>query len=160
MRIRSLVLIAVAATAATAFADEIPLAKAKVLSVTPYLEREQVPKTVQRCQQVQEVTHHKDTLAPSIFGALVGAAIGHQIGHGSGRDFATVAGATAGLAIGNKNAPSTQHVVVKQECDPVVEYDTVETKKYRVVYELGGQQFVTSMDEQPGTTIDVRLAPT
>lgn len=158
MRIGYLIVLTLVAPAA--LAEEIPLAKARVVSVTPYLDREQMPKTVQRCQEVQEVTHHKDTLAPSILGAVVGAAIGHQIGHGHGRDVATIAGATAGLAIGNKNAPGSQHVVVKQECDPVVEYDTVEVKKYRVVYELAGQQFVTSMEQEPGPTIDVRIAPT
>lgn len=115
-----------------------------------------VPKTVQQCREVREVTQHRNSLGPSIVGALVGAAIGSQIGRGRANTVATSAGAVIGSQVGG-NAGAREHTVVKQECDPVVQYEQQEIKHYVVIYELDGHQFQTTSDTDPGKTIDIAL---
>jgi uncharacterized protein YcfJ len=136
-----------------------PTVQAKVVAVTPYISQELVPKAVEKCRDVQEVTRQKESHAPSIVGAVVGAAVGSSIGRGRGKSAATVAGAGIGAAVGSNNTPVREHVVVKKECDPVVEYDRQELTRYLVTYELQGQKFETTTDSRPGPTIPIVLKP-
>lgn len=139
-----------------AFAQAMPIIKAKVVSATPFVEQQMIPKTVQQCREVQEVTQHRNSLGPSIVGALVGAAIGSQLGGGRGKTVVTSAGAAIGSKVG-ENSGAREHTVVKQECDPVVQYEQQEVKHFVVIYELDGHQFQTTSDTDPGKTIDIVL---
>jgi uncharacterized protein YcfJ len=159
MRVTLALVLITAAGSAFAADPPPPSIQAKVIAVTPYVSQELVPKTVQECRDVREVTRQKESHAPSIVGAVVGAAVGSNIGGGRGRKAATLAGAGIGAAVGSNNTPVREHVVVKQECDPVVQYDRLEVTRYLVTYELQGQKFETTTDSRPGATIPVMLKP-
>jgi uncharacterized protein YcfJ len=157
---RTVVALILVALTQIAFAQTpVPAVQAKVVAVTPYISQEMVPKAVQQCKDIQEVTRNKESKAPSIVGALVGAAVGSQFGHGKGKTVATVAGAGVGAAVGANNTRTREHVVVKTECDPVIRYERQELTRYLVTYELQGQQFETTTDARPGPTIAVMLKP-
>lgn len=141
------------------FAQTSNTVKAKVTHVEPVLASQSVPKSVEQCADQDVVTQHKSTLGPSIAGALVGAVIGSQFGGGVGKSIATDVGAVAGMSEGKKLAKSKQHTVRKRVCHQVVDYDTVQVQKYQVSYEFGGEDFVTTMDRRPGSTIDVSVRP-
>ncbi|MGN6827639.1 glycine zipper 2TM domain-containing protein [Paucibacter sp. M5-1] len=136
-----------------------PTIDAKVVQVVPILSQEMRPRNVEQCRDVEVVTHHRDTLGPSVAGAIIGGLIGSGFGHGHGRAAATGIGAAVGMGVAQNAAQARDHVVVKERCDPVVHYEQVEVQRYQVTYELDGQRFVTTLDRQPGATITVRLAP-
>ncbi len=133
--------------------------QAEVVTVTPILHQEMKPVSVRHCREVEVVTQHKETLGPSIAGAIIGGLLGSQIGKGRGRTVATGVGAAAGVGIAQSMTTPTEHTVIKEKCDHAVHYESVEVERYEVVYRLNGQQFVTTMDQRPGPTIKVNLKP-
>lgn len=133
---------------------------AEVLSVTPVVETERVPREVCGQYEVTEKAPVKDEkrITGTIAGAVIGGALGNQVGGGSGKKVATVAGAVAGGVAGNKVQENMQNkntnTRLETRCETV--YDTNEvTRGYDVAYRLGDNEDTVRMDHDPGDRIPV-----
>jgi uncharacterized protein YcfJ len=133
---------------------------AQVLSTTPVVDTESVPREI--CEQVQvtEKAPVKDEnqITGTVTGALIGGVLGNQVGGGSGKKIATVAGAVAGGVAGKKVQEGMQDknttTRLETRCNTV--YDAREViLGYDVTYKLGGKQGTVRMDREPGDRIPV-----
>lgn len=118
-----------------------------------------VPTSRDVCRDETVTTQGQKSGAGAVMGGIAGGALGTQIGKGNGRTAATILGLVGGAVLGNgiegDRAPETRSV---RNCH----LETVMTSVlsgYRVVYELGGRQYATRMENMPGRTIDVELRP-
>jgi len=137
--------------------------RARVVAVTPIMERVEVPVEREACwqEEVQTTTHDDSGL---VLGGIIGGVIGHNIGHGRDRAAATVAGSVIGAAIGHdadRHAGATTRVETRDRCRVRTEYVEQERLRgYRVSYRYHGQTYTTEMDHEPGRFIPVRVAVT
>lgn len=94
----------------------------------------------------------------SIVGGVVGGLLGSQVGGGSGNKAATAAGAVAGVLIGdrvaNPDQPRSEQV---ERCRDVENYRDV-IKNYTVKYRYNGQEAVTTLPYDPGSTVQVGVS--
>lgn len=133
--------------------------QAKVISVTPIMERVEVPVDREACwKEDVETTTQSD--AGMVIGGIIGGVLGHQVGHGHQRRVATVAGSAIGAAIGansdRRNASTTYET--RDHCEIRTEYVEEERlRAYEVTYRYRGQTFTTEMDHDPGRFIPVRV---
>ena len=147
---------------------------ARVLDVNPIIRYVTVTTPVKECwEETREytVTHRAPgTVGKTLFGAIVGGVIGHQFGSGSGNDAATVAGSLIGASVANKAARANGDYYETRHAEPVTRcetrYQTREEERidgYRVIYAYKGQKYATTMPEDPGKRlrirVDVRPAP-
>ena len=128
---------------------------AEVVSVTPVVEAESVPREVCEQYEVTERAPVKDEkkITGTVAGAVIGGVLGNQVGGGSGKKIATVAGAVAGGVAGNKVQEDMQNrnttTRLETRCDTV--YDTNEvTRGYDVAYRLGSEQQTIRVNSDPG----------
>jgi len=133
--------------------------RARVVDVTPIMERVEVPVDREECWQedVRTTTHDDGGL---VLGGIIGGVIGHQVGHGRDRAVATVAGSVIGAAIGHDadRGSSTTRVETQNHCRVRTEYEEREQlRAYRVTYRYHGQTYTTEMDHEPGRFIPVRV---
>ena len=82
---------------------------------------------------------------------------------GHGNDFATIAGATVGAAVGYNNASRKYgpqgHEETVERCDVRYEHTTEERiDGYHVTYEYNGREYTTRLPYDPGERIKVRVA--
>ncbi len=137
--------------------------KAKVIEVTPIVERYEVPVERDECwQEDVETTRHSN--AGLVVGGIIGGVIGHQVGRGKGRKAATVAGSVIGASIGHdadhRNGSHTSYET-RHHCRVRTDYVEEErVRGYRVTYRYHGQTYTTEMDRQPGRFIPVRVLVT
>jgi len=133
--------------------------KAKVVAVTPIMERVEVPVDRESCwQEDVETTTHSD--GGMVLGGIIGGVLGHQVGHGKQRQVATVAGSVIGAAIGadsdSRNTSTTYET--RDRCQVRTEYvEKEQLRAYEVTYRYRGQTFTTEMDHEPGRFIPVRV---
>jgi uncharacterized protein YcfJ len=138
---------------------------ARVRSVDPQYESVQVPREECSSQWVNEArpVQAPNSLPGIAIGAVVGGVLGNQVGKGHGKEAATAAGAVAGAMVGNSvatNGQQPQYVQDQREvrnCRQVVDVQNRLTG-YRVNYEYRGQQYVTTMRENPGPNLQVRVS--
>lgn len=143
----------------TAFAYEIT-DTAQVLSTRPVY-RERVS---QECHMEaagntapQQQVGGEREMSGSIMGGIAGALLGAQVGQGNGRVAAAGAGAIAGAVAGDRlqNNGVGQAAQPQQVCRQV---KNQEVSGYEVRYVYQGREGVTSMAQQPGSTIRVGIA--
>ena len=129
---------------------------ARVLSVTPHVERH--TETRQQCtEQVQQVTTPGQAgLGATLAGSLIGGAIASPIGKGSGKAVAVVTGSAIGAHLARQAAEqqttTTNRTV--QVCQPVNVVREV-VREYAVRYEWEGREYVATMAQPPGPWLKV-----
>lgn len=103
-----------------------------------------------------------------IVGGVAGAVLGNQVGKGRGREAATAVGAVAGAVVGDRIAGSMNQAPVAsaqpvqrevRSCRTVYEQQQRLTG-YRVTYDYRGHEGTVLTQEQPGTTLPIRVAVT
>lgn len=139
--------------------------EAQVRSVQPQYESIAVPH--QEC--TNEVVNEVQTVAPSrdytgaVIGGVAGALLGNQVGRGHGREAATAAGAVVGALTGDNLSNQNRVAQVQEVPRQVTTCRTVNDVQnrisgYRVIYHYRGQSFTTTLPQQPGPTLRVRVS--
>ncbi|WP_229007037.1 glycine zipper 2TM domain-containing protein [Methylophilus sp. Leaf408] len=152
------------ATSQMAFADQTFIDRARVLSVSPQVQRVNQPR--QECQTayVRESVYAQPQRSNTgaIIGGVAGGLLGSTIGKGGGRVAAAAVGAGVGAIVGdrvgNQNVYSQERVVTRpvEQCVVVDQWQMV-TTGYMVNYEYQGRQYSTLMDRDPGPVMDVTV---
>lgn len=133
---------------------------ARVLNVTPQVERVNVPE--QRChtEYVSEASRGRG-VGGSIIGGITGGLLGSQVGRGNGRVAASAVGAITGAVVGDRieNNRQEEHERPVQRCRSVEHWES-HTTGYNVNYEYQGRKYNTVMPYDPGrrmrVAVDVR----
>jgi len=153
-----------AAFATPVMADDMYTDTARVLSVTPQVERVNVPR--EECRTEYQQQSYRDdrghSIAGAVIGGIAGGLLGNTVGRGSGRVAATAVGAGVGAIAGDRIANSRNNVVTTrtvpvQSCYQVDNWQTVNSG-YLVAYEYNGRTYNTVTSEHPGRYIDVNVA--
>jgi uncharacterized protein YcfJ len=151
------------AIALPALADDSYYDTARVLSVTPQTERINNPRQECRTEYIRESYSSGDRdVAGAIIGGIAGGLIGSQIGKGNGRVAGAAVGAATGALVGDRIDNSdrrdrgyTSRPV--ERCISVDNWQTV-TRNYLVAYRYNGRTYTTVMPNDPGDTLQVRIA--
>lgn len=171
------IILVLGATSATAMADP-PWARrhdgqyidhARVLSVTPIMQRVERPRRV--CREEPTGRYYTrdggNRTAGTLLGAVIGGVLGNTVGKGDGRVAATTAGAVIGGAIGNRASSGddryVEHQGYVQRCRDEVSYGRDRVVGYDVTYRYHGRIHRTRMDHDPGrwmrVVVDDRVRP-
>lgn len=129
----------------------------RVLSATPVVQQQAVPRQV--CSTEQVAAPAQRSGAGALMGAIAGGAMGNAIGGGAGTALATMVGIIGGAAIGD-NIEGTQTVQMQnvQRCTTQNYYES-RAVAYNVVYEFGGRQYSVQMPNDPGPTVRLQVTP-
>jgi len=145
------------AIALPAAADAVYYDTARVLSVTPQLERVNSPLQECHTEYAQGSYNSGDrSIAGSIIGGITGGLLGSQVGKGKGR----IAGAATGAVVGDRidnNGNTGYSSRPVERCTVVDNWQTV-NRGYQVVYRYNGRDYSTVMPNAPGYTIPVQIA--
>ena len=139
--------------------------RARVISVTPQLERINDARQECRTEYVRESYYEapQRSLGGAIIGGVAGGLLGNTIGRGNGRVAATAVGAGVGAIvgdrIGNSQAYGRERVETRpvERCVTVDHWETVNAG-YLVNYEYNGRQYSTVMDRDPGRYVPISVA--
>lgn len=148
--------------AAPALADDIYYDNARVISVVPQTERVNLPR--QECHteyQREAVGYGERDIGGSIIGGIAGGLLGSQIGKGSGRVAGAAVGAATGAIIGDRidNSDRRERYAERpvERCVVVDNWQNV-TRDYRVTYRYHGREYVTTLPQDPGNSLRIRVA--
>jgi len=140
----------------------------RVISVTPQVERVNVPVQECRTEYVRESYYENNQRSSggSIIGAIAGGVIGSRFGGGNGRLIATAVGAGLGAVIGDRHSNSNNKPRQRTEtrpverCASVDRWETVD-RGYLVDYEYNGRRYTTKTLDRPDKfiTVDVSVQP-
>jgi uncharacterized protein YcfJ len=141
---------------------------ARVISSDPVIRHVTVKTPVRECWEETEYysVSHRPAGGGILFGAIVGSVIGHQFGSGHGNDAATIAGGLIGAAIGSDASRSRystrsgrhEEARVVERCETQIrQHQEERIDGYRVVYRYNGQKYATTMPNDPGSKIRVRV---
>ncbi|MFD1123738.1 glycine zipper 2TM domain-containing protein [Methylophilus flavus] len=152
------------ATSQMAFADQTFIDRARVLSVSPQVQRINQPRQDCQTAYVRESVYAQPSRSNTgaIIGGVAGGLLGSTIGKGGGRVAAAAVGAGVGAIVGdrvgNQNVYSQERVVTRpvEQCVVVDQWQMV-TTGYMVNYEYQGRQYNTLMDRDPGPVMDVTV---
>lgn len=131
--------------------------QAKVISVTPQLERVNNP--TRECRtEYEQVSNNRPSAAGSIIGGIAGGLLGSTIGRGNGRVAAAAVGAGIGAVVGDRvdNDSQTSARPIDR-CTYVDNWQTVQ-KGYLVTYTYQGRNFTTVTYTPPKDTIEISVA--
>lgn len=138
--------------------------RARVLSVTPQVERVNQPRQECRTEYVRESMYEPRSNSGSIIGGVAGGLIGSTIGRGAGRIAAAAVGAGLGAIVGdrvdnNGYGYRGDRVVTRpvEQCVMLDNWQPV-TTGFLVNYEYQGRQYTMLMDRDPGPFVDVDVA--
>ena len=139
--------------------------RARVIAVTPQVERINTP--VQECRTEYVRESYYENSRPSnggaIIGTIAGGLIGSRFGGGSGRLVTTAVGAGLGAVIGdrhdNRYSQGRERVETRpvERCVTVDRWDTV-TTGYLVDYKYNGRRYSTVTPDRPGKFIQVDVS--
>ncbi|MFT6394864.1 MAG: hypothetical protein ACJARW_001367 [Methylophilaceae bacterium] len=142
--------------------------RGRVISVTPQVERVNVPVQECRTEYVRESYYENNQRSSggSIIGAIAGGVIGSRFGGGNGRLIATAVGAGLGAVIGDRHSNSNnkprQRIETRpvERCASVDRWETVD-RGYLVDYEYNGRRYTTKTLDRPDKfiTVDVSVQP-
>jgi len=133
---------------------------ARVISVTPQLERINTPQQSCQTEYIRESYTNQRSPAGAIIGGIAGGLLGSTIGRGNGRVAAAAVGAGVGAIVGDRvgnNQASTYTNRPIERCVSVDNWQTV-NRGYLVTYRYNGRDYTTIMDTDPGDTIRVSVA--
>lgn len=157
---KHLVLIPLLAGAAMAAQAQSYMDNARVTNVEPQYESVRVPRQECSNQWVSEPRRGRD-VGGAVFGGIVGGLIGNQVGGGHGREAATAVGAVVGAFAGDNLAnrdrwqqPVAREVTMCRDVEDVQQ----RLVGYRVTYDYHGQQYTTTMRDNPGRFVPVRVS--
>ena len=85
---------------------------ARVLDVTPLVERVRYSEPVEQCFEVARPERRVDRNGSTVLGGVIGAVVGSQFGAGDGRRAATVAGALLGGAVGRDRPAAPRRAAI------------------------------------------------
>ena len=158
----SLMLLSVIALPASA--DDVYYDTARVLSAVPQTERINSPRQECRTEYSRDSYYQSGDrdVAGSIIGGIAGGLIGSQIGKGKGRIAGAAVGAATGAIVGDRidnsgrrdSGYSTRPI---ERCVQVDNWQTV-NRGYLVTYRYNGRDYTTSMANDPGDTVSVRVS--
>ncbi len=126
---------------------------ARVISVTPQIERFNQPQQECRTEYVPA--------GGAIIGGLAGGLLGNQVGGGNGRTAATAVGAITGAIVGDRldnNGNNGGEQAVRQ-CHTVDRWQT-RTNGYAVTYQYHGRDYTSVMPYDPGERIRLHVSIT
>jgi uncharacterized protein YcfJ len=135
---------------------------ARVVRVTPQMERINRPRQECRTEYVQVQQQPQRSVGGSIIGGVAGALLGAQVGSGSGKTAATAAGAIAGAVVGdrvdNQNAaPGGVTEQAVKQCRMVDHWEQ-RPNGYEVVYDYRGRNYTSFMSYDPGERLRLRVS--
>ncbi len=149
----------------TAYADDNYEDRARVISVTPQVQRVNSPRQECHTEYVRESVYEprERSLGGAIIGGLAGGLLGHTVGRGNGKVAAAAVGAGVGAIVGDRydnNGRSGGYE--RTESRPVDHCVTVDNWQnvpagYLVNYEYNGRQYSTVTDNDPGRFIPVSV---
>ena len=150
------------AFAMPAVADDTYYDTARVLSVTPQIERLNTPRQECHTEYIRDSYNSGSRdIGGAIIGGIAGGLIGSQIGKGNGRVAGAAVGAATGALVGdridnsdNRGGYSTRPV---ERCVSVDSWQTV-TRNYLVTYRYNGRDYTTVMQNDPGDTLRLRVS--
>ena len=150
----------------TAYADDNYDDRARVISVTPQLQRVNSPRQDCRTEYVRESYYENRDRSNTgaIIGGLTGGLVGSRFGGGNGRIATAVLGAGLGAIVGDRydnndlNGRGRERVESRpvERCVSVDNYQNVPAG-YLVNYEYNGRQYSTVTDNDPGRFIPVSV---
>ncbi|MDZ4140781.1 MAG: glycine zipper 2TM domain-containing protein [Methylotenera sp.] len=136
---------------------------ARVLSVTPQMERVNMPRQECRTEYQQQSYNHggNNSVAGALIGGIAGGLLGSTVGRGNGRVAAAAVGAGVGAIAGNniannQNNYRTTRTVPVETCYQVDNWQSVNAG-YLVTYEYNGRNYTTVTEQHPGRYIDVNV---
>lgn len=151
----------------TAYADDNYDDRARVISVTPQLQRVNNPRQECRTEYVRESYYENRDRSNTgaIIGGLTGGLVGSRFGGGKGRIATAVLGAGLGAIVGDRydnndlNGRGRERVESRpvERCVSVDNWQNVPAG-YLVNYEYNGRQYSTVTDRDPGRFIPVSVA--
>jgi uncharacterized protein YcfJ len=132
---------------------------ASVLSVTPQMERVNMPRQECRTEYIKEIVSNNSLPAGAIIGGIAGGLLGSTIGKGDGSIAAAAIGAGVGAVVGDRMSNNQTNGVIDRPIDRCVTVDNWQnvSRGYLVTYRYNGRDFTTVTDENPGSTIKVRV---
>jgi uncharacterized protein YcfJ len=137
--------------------------RARVVSSTPVYEEINEPR---RDCWTERVTEYRQperdrNYGGAIIGGLAGGILGHQLSKGSGKNVATVVGATTGAIVGDRidNSGSGGAEAAPREVERCKTVDnwTRRITGYNVVYRYQGHDYTTFLPRDPGPELKVRV---
>lgn len=145
-----------------AAADEVYYETARVISVTPQVERINTPRQECHTEYIRDSYYESGDrdIGGAIIGGIAGGLLGSQIGKGSGRVAGAAVGAAAGAIVGDRidNSNRTGYASRPVEhCSVVDNWQTV-TRGYLVTYRYDGRTYDTVLPYDPGRKLRVRVA--
>ena len=145
-----------------AAADDVYFDTARVLAVTPQVERINAPRQECRTEYIQESYSNSGSrdIGGAIIGGIAGGLLGSQIGKGSGRVAGAAVGAATGAIVGDRidnSGNRTYGTRPVERCVTVDDWQNV-TRNYLVTYRFDGRDYTTVMPYDPGREIRVRVA--
>ena len=133
---------------------------ARVISVTPQLERVNAPQQSCQTEYIRESYSSPRSPAGAIIGGIAGGLLGSTIGRGNGRIAGAAVGAGVGAVVGDRignNQTTTYADRPIERCISVDNWQTV-NRGYLVTYRYNGRDYQTITDTDPGDTIRVNVA--
>lgn len=133
---------------------------ARVISVTPQVERVNTPQQSCQTEYVRESYTNQRSPAGAIIGGIAGGLLGSTIGRGNGRIAGAAVGAGVGAVVGDhlgNNQTTTYTNRPIERCVSVDNWQTV-NRGYLVTYRYNGRDYQTVTDTAPGDTIRVNVA--
>ena len=159
MLMTSFALPAIADGGANEYYDE-----ARVLSVTPQVERVNQPRQECRTEYIRDTVSDSGdrSLGGTIVGGVAGGLLGSQVGRGSGKVAAAAVGAGIGAIVGDRlgnqnNSTQRSYDRPIERCVSVDNWQSVE-RGYLVSYRYNGRDYSTVTNFRPGETLRVRVA--
>ena len=150
----------------TAYADDNYDDRARVISVTPQLQRVNNPRQDCRTEYVRESYYEPRDRSNTgaIVGGLTGGLLGSRFGGGNGRVATAALGAGLGAIVGDRydnngrDSRGRERVESRpvERCVSVDNYQNVPAG-YLVNYEYNGRQYSTVTDNDPGRFIPVSV---
>lgn len=151
----------------TAYADDNYEDRARVISVTPQLQRVNSPRQECRTEYVRESVYEpRDrSIGGAILGGVAGGLLGHTVGRGNGKVAAAAVGAGIGAIVGDRvdndrgYGDRGRERVESRPVDHCVTVDNWQNVPagYLVNYEYNGRQYSTVTDNDPGRFIPVSV---
>jgi uncharacterized protein YcfJ len=140
--------------------------RARVISVTPQVQRVNSPRQECRTEYVREsVYEQRDrSFGGAIIGGIAGGLLGHTVGRGNGKVAAAAVGAGVGAIVGdrvdnNRGYDNGRERIESRPVERCVSVDNWQNVPagYLVNYEYNGRQYSTVTDRDPGRFIPVNV---